>query len=56
MQCHAHRGVDSFELRDRISRQNQNRIRKYLKAYISSAWMGSKHEKNGGRKPMTHSL
>ena len=32
--CAAHRGVDFFELCDRISRRNRNRIRKYFSLFI----------------------
>ena len=54
--CDAHRGVEFFELSDRISRQNRNRIRKTL-ACLSGAQMGLNHEKKlEVENFVTHSL
>ena len=47
--CDAHREVEFFELCERISQWNRNRIQKYL-AFLSEAQVVSNQEKNGGKK------
>ena len=49
LRCAAHRGVKFFELCERISQRNRNRIRKYFSLF-TRAQMSSNHEKTGGRK------
>ena len=48
--CASHRGVEFFELCDRISRRNQNWIRKYFSLFIRGPDGFESWKKTGGRK------
>ena len=53
LRCHAHHGVEFFELRDQISRRNPNVFRKYF-SLIIRAQMGSNHGKKCMSKISRH--
>ena len=58
LRCHAHRRVEFFELCDRITRRNRNRIRKYFSLFIRcpDTYVGPNHEKIEVKNLVTHAF